>query len=69
VVDHEFLLTFHGFLGKLENLFDMDDIGLIEIASCDGMEIGILVSSLDRDVAYMRVDGVHRWRLIQEDEC
>lgn len=47
----------------------MDDIGSIEISSCDGMEIGRLVSSLDYDVAYLRVQGVHRWCLIQEDEC
>jgi len=35
VVDHELPMTFHGFLGKFEDLFDMDDIGLIEIVSCD----------------------------------
>jgi len=69
VVYHELPLTFHGFLGNLKDLFDMDYIGLIEIASCDGMEIGRLVSSLDHDVAYLRVEGVHRWCLIQEDEC
>lgn len=35
----------------------MDEIGLINIASCDGIHIGMLVYSLDFDVANVRFEG------------
>ena len=38
----------------------MDEMRLIEMDSCDGLDIGRLESSLDRDVAYPRLDGFAR---------
>lgn len=35
----------------------MDDIRLIEMASCHGLDIGMLKSSSDRDVSYPRLEG------------
>jgi len=35
----------------------MDGFGLIDIASCDGMNIHRLVSSLDRNVSYSILEG------------
>ena len=53
-------MIFHGSLGELKDYFGMDDIGMINIASCDGLQIGSLVSSLDCDVAYPRLEGCAR---------
>lgn len=54
-VDHGLLLIFHGWLGQLEGFFGQ--VRLIERASCDGLNIGKLESSLDPDVAYLRVEA------------
>ena len=37
-------MIFHGWLGQLEDCFGMDEVWLIEIASCDGLDVGRLVS-------------------------
>lgn len=50
-------MIFHGWLGQIDDLFDMDEIRMIEIASCDGLQIGRLESSSDRDVAYRILKG------------
>ena len=57
IIDHGLLLTFHGWLGQLEDFFGMDDISMIEIDSCDGLYIRKLKSSSDLDVAYSRLEG------------
>lgn len=49
-----------GSLGQLENCFGMDKIGFIEISSCDGLQIGGPVYSLDHDIAYPRLEGFVR---------
>ena len=38
----------------------MDEIRMIEIDSCDGIQINRLESSSDRDVAYSRLEGFAR---------
>lgn len=38
----------------------MDDINMTNIASCDGLEISRIESSLDNDVTYLRLDGFTR---------
>jgi len=42
-------------LGKIEGFFAMDEVKLIEMASCDGVHIGRLESSSECDVAYLRL--------------
>lgn len=42
----------HGWLGQLKGEFGMDEIRLIEMDSCDGIQVGRLESSSDRDVSY-----------------
>ena len=69
IVDHGLSLICHGRLGQLEGFFSLDEIRLIELASFDVLHIGRLESSLDRDVAYPRLEDLHEWYLIQEDEC
>jgi len=49
-------MNFHGWLGQLKAFFGMDEINMIEMASCDGIHIGRLESSLDCNVAYLRVE-------------
>ena len=48
-------MIFHGWLGKIEGFFAMDEVKLIEMASCDGVHIGRLESSSECDVAYLRL--------------
>ena len=50
----------HGWLGKIEGFFGMDKIKLIEMGSCDGLDIGKLESSLDHGVAYPILEGFSR---------
>ena len=38
----------------------VDEIRLIKMASCDGLQVGKLESSSDRDVAYLRLEGFAR---------
>ncbi len=38
----------------------MEVIGIIKIASCDGLHIGRLVSPLDRYAPYLRLEGCAR---------
>ena len=38
----------------------MDEMRLIEMDSCDGLDIGRLESSSDCDVAYSRLEGFER---------
>ena len=59
-VDRGILMSCHGWLGQLEDFFSMVEINMIEIASCDGLHVGMLESSLDRDVAYLRSHGFAR---------
>lgn len=61
IVGRELMLACHEWLGQLEGFFGMDEIRLIEMASCDGMDIGKLESSLDCDVAYPRLVGFARF--------
>ena len=60
VADHGLPLIFDVWLGQLKDCFGMDEIGVIKIASCDRLQIGRLVSSLDRDVAYPRLEESER---------
>ena len=60
IVDHGLPLTCHGWLGQLADCFGWDEIRLIEMASCDGLDIGRLESSSDRDVAYRTLVGIAR---------
>ena len=48
-------LIFHRWLGHLEGFFGLDEIRLIEMDSCDGLDIGRLEYSSGRDVAYPRL--------------
>ena len=57
IVNRGLLLICHGQLGQLEGFFGMDEIRLIEMASCDGLQIDMLESSLDRGVANPRLVG------------
>ena len=54
---HGIPLNFHGWLGQLKDLFGMDDIKLIEMASCDRLQVGRLKSSSDHGVACLIVVG------------
>lgn len=45
-------MSCHRWLGQLEEFF-----GMIKMALCDGLQIGKLESSSDRDVPYPRLDG------------
>ena len=60
IVDHGLPLMCHGWLGQLKVLFGMDEIRLIEMASCDGLDIGRLESSSDHGVAHSRLVGFSR---------
>ena len=53
-------MTCHGWLGQLEGFFGLDEIRLIEMASCDGLQVRRLEYSSDRDVAYPRLEGFVR---------
>ena len=53
-------MSCHGWLGQLEGFFGMDKINMIEMTSCDGLQVGRLESSLDCDVAYLRLEGFAR---------
>lgn len=57
IVDHGHSLIYNGWLGQLKGFFVLYEIRLIEMASCDGLYIGKLQSSLDHDVAYPRLEG------------
>lgn len=57
ILDHGLPLISHGWLGQLEGFFGMEEMKLIEMASSDGLDIGRLESSSDRDVAYLRLVG------------
>lgn len=50
-------MIFHGSLGQLEDFFSMDEIDLIKIGLCDGLQIGRLAYSLDHDATYPRLEG------------
>ena len=56
-VDHGRPLSCHGWLGQLEDFFGLDEIRLIEMASCDGLHIDRQEASSDRSVAYPRLEG------------
>jgi len=43
-----------------KGFFGLDEIKLIEMASCDGLQISRLESSSDRDVSYPRLEGFAR---------
>ena len=51
------MLICHGWLGQPKDLFGMDEINMIEMDSCDGLQIGRLESSSYCDVAYPRLEG------------
>lgn len=51
-IDHGLSLMCHGWLGQRKGFFSMNEIKLIEMASCDGQQVGKLKSSSDRGVAY-----------------
>ena len=41
-LDRGIPMSFHGCLGQIKGFFGMDEIRLIEMASCDGLDIGKL---------------------------
>jgi len=57
-VDRGLPMSCHGWLGQLEGFFGLDKIRLIKMASCDVLQISKLESSSDRDVAYLRLEGI-----------
>lgn len=56
LLDRGLHMSCHGWLGQLEGFFHMDEIKLIKMASCDGLDIGILKYSSDHDIAYLRLE-------------
>lgn len=50
-------MYYHGWLGKIEEFFGMDKINMIEIDSCDRLQVGMIESSSDHDVAYPILEG------------
>ena len=47
----------HGWLGQLEGFFGMDEMRLIDMDSCDGLDIGKLEYSSNSGIAYLRLVG------------
>lgn len=47
-------------LAQLEDFFGIEKMSMIEITSCDGLGVGMLVSSSDRDVTYPKMEGCAR---------
>ena len=53
-------MSSHGWLAQLKGFFGVDEIKLIEMSSCDGLDISRLEYSSDHDVAYPRLEGFAR---------